>query len=137
MGEIFMEIEKERYSHLNFGEYIEGKRKQRKITLREMARMMGITAPYLSDVEKNRRNAFDLERLELMCTILEFSEEERIKIMDLAGENRHEVTPDIKDYIIDNYFVTKAIRTAKELKVSEEEWLEIVGELKRRKSLKL
>ena len=39
--------------YLNFGDFIARKREQKKITLREMARLLQITAPYLSDVEKD------------------------------------------------------------------------------------
>ena len=40
--------------YANFGEFLTAKREERDLTLREMARQMGVSAPFLSDVEKNR-----------------------------------------------------------------------------------
>ena len=40
----------------NFGEFLQRKRTEKQITLRKMAEMIGITAPYLTDIEKDRRN---------------------------------------------------------------------------------
>lgn len=49
--------------YANFGEFISKKRVEKKITLRKMADMLGVSAPFLTDVEKDRRNPFDMEKL--------------------------------------------------------------------------
>ena len=49
--------------YANFGEFISRKRVEKKITLRKMADMLGVSAPFLTDVEKDRRNPFDMENL--------------------------------------------------------------------------
>jgi transcriptional regulator with XRE-family HTH domain len=59
-------------NYLNFGDFIAQKREEKKITLREMARKLDLTPHYLSDVEKDRRNPFDLDKLELLTSILLF-----------------------------------------------------------------
>lgn len=38
--------------YANFGEFISKKRVEKKITLRKMADMLGVSAPFLTDVEK-------------------------------------------------------------------------------------
>ena len=48
----------------NFGEFLTAKREERDLTLREMARQMGVSAPFLSDVEKNRSAPLTKERLD-------------------------------------------------------------------------
>ena len=63
--------------YLNFGDFITQKRQERGITLRDMAKRLNITPPYLSDVEKDRRNPFDIDKLELLAQILMLSEEEK------------------------------------------------------------
>ena len=73
----------ERYS--NFGNFINMKRLERKITLREMARRLDCSAAFLSDVEKDRRNPFDMKKLELLSGILVLSEKEKMEMFDLAG----------------------------------------------------
>lgn len=40
---------------VTFGEYLKHKREERQISLREVARTLGVSAPFLSDVENNRR----------------------------------------------------------------------------------
>ena len=49
--------------YASFGEFLSKKREERDITLREMARLIGISAPFLSDVEKNRRAPLTSERV--------------------------------------------------------------------------
>lgn len=45
---------------LSFGEFLQKKRIEKGITLREMARILKISAPYLSDIEKGKRNPFNI-----------------------------------------------------------------------------
>ena len=54
-------------------------------------------------------------------------------MFDLAGEKRDDVAPDLPDYIKERDYVSAALRTARDLDAGEEEWLEFVKELKRRK----
>jgi len=117
----------------NFGDFIAKKREEKQITLRDMAKKLDISAPYLSDVEKDRRNPFELEKLEQLANILLLSEEDRTIMFDLAGEKRGEVAPDLPDYIKERDYVSAALRTARDLDAGEEEWLEFVKELKERK----
>ncbi len=117
----------------NFGDFIAKKREEKQITLRDMAKKLDISAPYLTDVEKDRRNPFELEKLEQLANILLLSEEDRTIMFDLAGEKRGEVAPDLPDYIKERDYVSAALRTARDLDAGEEEWLEFVKELKERK----
>lgn len=120
-------------NYLNFGEFIAKKRQEKGITLREMAKRLDITPPYLSDVEKDRRNPFDIEKLELLSNILMFSDEEKTIMLDLAGKKRNEVAPDLPEYIMERDYVSVALRTARDLDAGENEWLKFVEELKKRK----
>lgn len=119
--------------YLNFGDFIVKKREERQITLREMARRLEVSAPFLSDVEKDRRNPFDSDRLEKTAGILELGKQERELMYDLAGKRRNSVAPDLPDYIMERDYVSAALRTARDLDAGEEEWLQFVEELKRRK----
>lgn len=117
----------------NFGDFIAKKREERQITLREMARRLDVSAPFLSDVEKDRRNPFDSDRLEKIAGILELNKQERELMYDLAGKRRNTVAPDLPEYIMERDYVSAALRTARDLNAGEEEWLQFVKELKRRK----
>ena len=119
--------------YLNFGEFIAKKREDKQITLREMARRLEVSAPFLSDVEKDRRNPFDSDRLEKVAGILEMDKQEVELMYDLAGKRRNSVAPDLPDYIMERDYVSAALRTARDLDAGEKEWLQFVEELKKRK----
>lgn len=115
----------------NFGEFIAAKRIEHQITLRKMAEMLDCSAAFLSDVEKNRRKPLDLERLEKLSAILQLSDEDRILMFDLAG-NQRVIAPDLPQYINDNNYVRFALRKARDLNASEAEWQEFVQALEKK-----
>jgi len=116
-----------------FGKFINKKRLELKISMRDVASALDISAPFLSDVEKGRRNPFEFEKLSILADILKLSEAEKNKMMDLAGEMRDSVAPDLPSYIKDKNYVSVALRTARDLNASEQEWLQFIEDLKRRK----
>jgi transcriptional regulator with XRE-family HTH domain len=124
-------VEKEMYA--NFGEFISKKRVEKKITLRKMADMLGVSAPFLTDVEKDRRNPFDMDKLNQLASILQLSAEDNQTMLNLAGKKRNAVAPDLPEYIIERDYVSAALRTARDLDAGEEEWKQFVEDLKRRK----
>ena len=119
--------------YANFGEFISQKRAGKQITLRKMADMLGVSAPFLTDVEKDRRNPFGLEKLTQLAKILDLSDEERELMYNLAGRKRNAVAPDLPEYIMERDYVSAALRTARDLDAGEEEWKQFVEELKKRK----
>ena len=119
--------------YANFGEFISQKRVEKQITLRKMADMLGVSAPFLTDVEKDRRNPFDMEKLTQLAKILGLSNEERELMFNLAGKKRNAVAPDLPEYIIERDYVSAALRTARDLDAGEEEWNQFVEELRKRK----
>ena len=117
----------------NFREFINKNRVEKKITLRKMADMLGVSAPFLTDVEKDRRNPFDMEKLTQLAKILNLSKEENAQMLDLAGKKRNAVAPDLPEYIMERDYVSAALRTARDLDAGEEEWNRFVEELRKRK----
>ncbi len=117
----------------NFGEFIQRKRVEKQIPLRKMAENIGISAPYLSDIEKDRRNPPEMDKLELISQVLLLSEDEKSIMLDLAGRKRNSVAPDLPSYIMERDYVSAALRTARDLDAGEEEWMKFVAELKKRK----
>lgn len=122
----------EAHEYANFGEFLTAKREERDLTLREMARQMGVSAPFLSDVEKNRSAPLTKERLDRVAEILQFDTDEKTAMYDLVGRQRNIVAPDLPEYIIGRDYVAAALRTARDLDVGEAEWLRFVEELKKR-----
>ena len=70
-----------------FGTFLEQHRKDQDLTMRRFADMIGVTAPYLSDIEKGRRAAPDA-KLENIADVLHLNREEREKMYDLAALTR-------------------------------------------------
>lgn len=117
----------------NFGEFLIKKREDQKITLRGMAEKLGISPTFLSDIEKDRRNPPEMDKLEQISTLLDLSDEEKSLMLDLAGKKRNSVAPDLPEYIMERGYVSAALRTARDLDAGEEEWMRFVEELKNRK----
>lgn len=117
----------------NFGEFLQKKREAKQITLRKMAEMLKMSAPYLSDIEKGRRNPPEMDKLDQIAQILLLSDEERTVMLNLAGKMRNTVAPDLPEYIMERDYVSAALRTARDLDASEADWLRFVEELKQRK----
>lgn len=121
--------------YTNFGKFISQKRVEKKITLRKMAEMLNVSAPFLTDVEKDRRNPFDMDKLVRLAQILELNEEDNALMLNLAGKKRNAVAPDLPEYIIKRDYVSAALRTARDLDAGEEEWNRFVKELKERRGV--
>lgn len=120
-------------TYLNFGEFIVAKRAAKGISLRKMADIVGLSAPFWSDVEKGRKNPPKLEKLELIAQHLMLTDDEKALMLDLAGKKRESVAPDTSAYIMQNGYVAAALRTAKDLGADEEDWEKFVEDLKKRK----
>ena len=119
---------------LSFGEYLTQLREAKDVTLRELARKIGVSAPFLSDVEKNRRAPLTAERLEKVAAGLGLSEEEKAEMYDMAGKQRNAIAPDLPEYIMEREYVSAALRTARDLDAGEAEWREFIEKLKKGKS---
>lgn len=117
----------------SFGEFLQTKREQQKTTLRQLAEKLDLSAPFLSDVEKGRRNSLDMDRLIMLKQILNLSDDEYETMLNLAGKQRKTVAPDLPEYIMERDYVSAALRTARDLDAGEEEWQRFVEELKNRK----
>ena len=117
----------------NFGDFLCAKRKEQHMTVRGLAQLLNVSAPFLTDVEKDRRNPFEKDKLKMLEQILELDEDERGEMYNLAGEKRKTVPPDLPDYIMEREYVQNALRKIKDLDAGEEEWDMFVQELIRRK----
>lgn len=116
----------------NFGSFLQSKREERNITLREMSRKLSVSAPFLSDVEKGRAAPLTKERLEKVAKILDLTEVERNEMYDIVGKQKNIVAPDVSDYVMERDYVSAALRKARDLNAGEEEWRRFVEELKQR-----
>ena len=112
--------------NLEFGKFIAEHRKQLEYTMRQFAEMIGVTAPYLSDIEKGRRAAPD-SKLDEIASVLRLTTPEREHMFDLAAKTRdNQVSADISGYIMETDLARVALRRAKERELSDQEWKSII-----------
>lgn len=107
---------------VTFGEYLKHKREEKQISLREVARTLGVSAPFLSDVENNRRGPLTEERLADLAKVLDLNEKEKAKMYDIVGKQKGLLAPDLNPYVTERPYVNAALRTARNLEANEEDW---------------
>ena len=105
-----------------FGAYIRSLRLSRGIGLRELARQLGISAPYLSDLEKDKRGA---PRPEFVRTIVKILDADSENIYDLAGKSRNTIASDIEDLLIAKPEIVSLLRSVNFFNLSKQQILEI------------
>ena len=110
----------------NFGEFLQRKREEKQITLRKMAEMLGFSAPFLSDVEKDRRNPPELAKLEQIADILGLSYEEKETMYNHAGKKRDTVAPDLPEYIMNGSNFRVALRLARDKGIPDAAWQKVI-----------
>ena len=97
-------------------------RLSRGIGLRELARQLGISAPYLSDIEKDKRGAPGTEIVRNILKILDADSE---IIYDLAGKSRNTIASDIEKLLIEKPEIISLIRSAHFFSLSKKQILEM------------
>ncbi len=119
-----------------FGKFIDEKRRGRAadggdIMLKDIAKAMEMTATYLSDIIKGRRNPPEMKLLEKIAAVLNLSSDEKETMFDLAGRERNEAAPDLPDYIMDQDIphVRMALRRANDKKLGDDFWKQVVDRI--------
>lgn len=119
---------------MEFGQQLKNIRIKKDVSLRKLAEALGVSAPYLSDVERGQRKPLSGEHLNKVAEILKLTEEERQSLFDAAAENRGEiVASDVILYAGKVKTVSAALRKARELNLGDEEWLQIIEEMEKKK----
>lgn len=110
-----------------FGAFVAQKRIEKDIKLRPIAEKLDVSVTYLSDIIKGRRNPPDINGLEALAEILDLSIEEKNIMLDLAGRERNQVSPDLPEYIMDEAIPNArvALRRARNAGLGDEFWKEV------------
>lgn len=109
-----------------FGEFLKKKRLEMGISLRSLADQVPMAASYLSDIEKGRRYAPEMEKLSRIAKLLEIQGDERDIFFDLAGKSKDKVAPDLPDYIRENEKVKLLLRKVRSARDSEKKLDKII-----------
>ena len=123
---------------ITFGGYLHSKRLERGISLRKFAEQSKISPVYMCNMEKDRNAAPSEEVLTRMADLLQLSDGERRYFYDLAAKSKTAptVSQDLPAYIMERDIVRAALRTAKDVDATDEEWQEFIAmlEAKREKT---
>ncbi len=109
-------------SDVTFGSYIHRLRTDAGLGLRELARRLNISASYLNDIEKQKRDA---PKAEIVAAIAETLGADRELILDLAGQSRKDVATDISEMIQKSPETVALLRAIQDHTPSEENLKEI------------
>ena len=112
-----------------FGELV--KEYRGKKSLKKLADEIGISAPYLSDIENGNRFP-SKDKLDKLVHIFNLHDKEKDKFYDLVAKespNKYKVSGDIAEYIMKNEFLRNFIRIAKEKKLDNSYWKNKIKEL--------
>jgi transcriptional regulator with XRE-family HTH domain len=116
------------------GSFITRKREERDITLRGFAKLAGISPVYLCNIEKGRRFAIADDKAERIAELLLLNKEEKALFLDLVAKAQRTpiVANDLPEYINERDIVRVALRTAKDVDATDEEWQEFIERLNKR-----
>jgi hypothetical protein len=117
-----------------FGSYLTQLRIARKISLRGFAQKVGISPVYQCNIEKGRRPMTTEDILEKMAVVLLLDKSEKAQFLDLAAKTKSipVVAADLPEYINERDIVRVALRTAKDVDATDEEWQEFIEKLQKR-----
>ena len=103
------------------------------ITLRGLAARLGLSPVYMSNIETDRKPAPTQEYLEKLAQELRLNVDERRYLLDLAAKSKEQcVSTDLPEYIMERDIVRAALRTAKEVDATDEEWQAFIDRLTQR-----
>ena len=116
-----------------FGAFVRQKRMEQGLSLRGLAARLDLSPVYMSNIETGRKPAPARENLDKLTLELHLSKEEQELLLDLAArpETMH-VSADLPEYIMERDIVRAALRTAKEVDATDEEWQEFIDRITKR-----
>lgn len=121
---------------ITFGSFL-NQHRQGKMTLRAFAAKIGVTPAYISDIENGRRDPPGKELVDKMAAELSITGSDLFAFYDLAGYGRMEVSPDLREYIMDSKVAAVdrlALRTARDHDATKEDWQKFIEDVKRKES---
>jgi len=119
-----------------FGAFIRAKRleKEPHISLRKLAELAEISPVYMSNIETGRDAAPKEDILESLARFLGLDKQERERMYELAAASKNytAVPGDLPEYIAANEYARVALRVAKDVDATDQEWIAFIETLKKR-----
>ena len=105
----------------------------RGLSLRGLAAKLEVSPVYMSNMENDRRPAPTKEKMDRLIEILGLCQADTELLLDLAAKSKtQQVSADLPEYIMERDIVRAALRTAKEVDATDEEWQEFIDRITQR-----
>ncbi len=115
----------------SLGLFITRKRQEQGLSLRKFAGDLGKAPSYICDIEKGKKCPIDKDFLETVAKILDLNVQEKNTLFDLSSKGRKDIAPtDLTEYLKKTPLASVALRSARESKISNEKWKEIINLIK-------
>ena len=119
-----------------FGAFIRTKRLELapEISLRKMAELLSLSPVHMSNIETGRDAAPKKEVLDKLVPILKLEKQEMERMYDLAAESKAytAIPGDLPEYITTHEYAKIALRLAKDVDATDQEWIDFIDRLKKR-----
>jgi len=121
---------------ITFGSFIRKKRLETEpyISLRKMAELLNLSVVHMSNIETGRDAAPRNDVLVNLAHMLHLDKQEKEQMYDLAAKSKNyiAVPGDLPEYISTNEYARIALRVAKDVDATDEEWMEFIEKLQKR-----
>ena len=137
----FRDINVDSYDKYTFGKCIRQQRLDEGLTLKNVAANIGCSQVFLSDMELGNKKAPINKNIELiyrLIDVLNIPEEQIEYVLDMAYATQG-CSKDLMDYLAKNEKARKFVRFARELQLTNDDWLyllEVMNEKKNNQELK-
>jgi len=123
---------------IRFGDFIRKKRlaDPRELSMNDVAEHLGVSQAFVSMVENRYKRPFNVEMLEKLADFLNFTDEDRALMYDLASRENGEVPYDIEETLMYDEvgeLARYALRQSKKGVFKEEDWKTFIRETEAKK----
>lgn len=114
----------------DFGQFISEHKLKCSLQSQELAKRLGVSLGYLSQLEHGKRLRPNVEILKKMIEIFKLETEEINELYDLYADMTGQTSPDIIEYIKSDKIIIKALRCARDSSATNEHWERFIKLLK-------
>ena len=111
---------------LTFGQFISEQRQKHSMESQELAKALGISGAYLSQLERGVRTNPSTELLDKIAMVLCLN---KIETETLYAKVSGQISPDLAVYVSSSETVRQALRTARDADATEEDWKLFIEQL--------
>lgn len=115
----------------NFGLFISVLRTSHSMSSQDLAKKVGISNAYLSQLEHGVRLNPDPAVIVKIAKVLNLTLEESAELFDMYSMATGQISPDIAEYIMRNKTVQKALRCAYAVNATDKVWEQFIEKLKK------